>query len=523
MRRPQQRQEELRRLRHGRADTQSCVRGQCTACGSGTVVCGGACANLQNDVNNCGSCGTRCSGDQRCYNGVCSFGKCQMDAVCPGDLECVQGRCTDPVKVGIFPIDGIKSVETLGDTNLIVDETSLLLNCPIVDADAKLLKGLASPDTPYPKMQLWYKRLKAFCFLVQGAKDLFGRGALAISSAKVLDSPVSAYFLRRELTFGTASEKVTVLAGRNALIMDKRPGEAGYSPLAAEVTVAVGKDHEFRDIRSLSDIKAKETAKEVTLSSVNRLHNIVLRGEIPACTTDAQCAGTGGRVDPPLKCSVETGYCSPPFARLGEECRRGVKECDPAGGPRGSRLACVGLRVRDKYFCFHACDSSKSDGNPDKDIDTRCGSRKGFRCYGLRQTDPNRPNGVCIQICNSRAGNREALLAECASPTCGDGKLDYGETCDDGNRIDGDGCNKYCTLSTFERCTGASDCKGDKQQCKAPVVGLTGENTYCLPSPDKEKDESVENGKYRTICMEFNYCWPPDERAEWLGQKEEGQ
>ncbi len=27
---------------------------------------------------------------------------------------------------------------------------------------------------------------------------------------------------------------------------------------------------------------------------------------------------------------------------------------------------------------------------------------------------------------------------------CGNGFLDEGEQCDDGNRIDGDGCSKYC-------------------------------------------------------------------------------
>ena len=29
---------------------------------------------------------------------------------------------------------------------------------------------------------------------------------------------------------------------------------------------------------------------------------------------------------------------------------------------------------------------------------------------------------------------------------CGDGEADAGETCDDGNRIDGDGCSSRCTI-----------------------------------------------------------------------------
>src|SRR4051795_8264403 len=32
-----------------------------------------------------------------------------------------------------------------------------------------------------------------------------------------------------------------------------------------------------------------------------------------------------------------------------------------------------------------------------------------------------------------------------ARPTCGNGRLDGGELCDDGNNRDGDGCNHNCT------------------------------------------------------------------------------
>jgi cysteine-rich repeat protein len=299
------------------------------------------------------------------------------------------------------------------------------------------------------------------------------------------------------------------------VLTEHLPGTPGYSPLVREVGVIVDKDYRVKDLRSVAELQQKG----LSLVEKQTLHNLSVRGLIPACTTDDDCAQTGGKSDPPLKCSIEQGYCSPPFARLLEECRRGVKECDPKGGPGGSRLVCVGWSVREKYFCYHACDSSKKDENPDKDLDTRCGNTKGFRCYALRQTDPTRPNGVCIQSCNSRAGDKAALIAECVSPTCGNGKLEQGETCDDGNKTNGDGCNEFCSLSTFDRCDKGSDCKGAGQTCKEPVVGQA--MSYCLPPASKEKDESVENGKYRNTCMEYDYCIPPDERADWLGKKEE--
>jgi cysteine-rich repeat protein len=42
-------------------------------------------------------------------------------------------------------------------------------------------------------------------------------------------------------------------------------------------------------------------------------------------------------------------------------------------------------------------------------------------------------------------------MAVCALPTCGDGftQLALEEACDDGNVIDGDGCEGDCTLPVF--------------------------------------------------------------------------
>jgi len=34
---------------------------------------------------------------------------------------------------------------------------------------------------------------------------------------------------------------------------------------------------------------------------------------------------------------------------------------------------------------------------------------------------------------------------DCTCPYCGDGNLDPGEECDDGNNADGDGCSAQCT------------------------------------------------------------------------------
>ncbi len=559
---------------------------------------------------------------------------CQMDANCPGGTKCIEQRCTKPIQIGAFPLDGLKSKASLDESLLLATPTNVLINCPVVDADAKLLKGISSTDRPFPKVQIWFERLKAFCYLAEGAAEqevfgsweqLFcsrpevsaacdaelrtasGKAALSASCQQELAdparaaaaceqsvlcngalplacseqswlsqsekgkreleramlrsataglaggalpaAPADAYFVRQELTFGTQSTQTFVLAKRNLVLTGSLPGQAGYTPLVRELSVIVDKDYESKELRSVAEVKAAQKAEEVEVLTVqeggaDKLHNLVVRGTIPACKGDSDCAGSGGVVDPPLKCSVEQGYCSPPFARLGEDCRRDVKECDPKGGPGGTRLACVGLRVREKYFCFHACDADATDTDGDPDRDSRCGSIEKLRCYALRRTDPSRPSGFCVQSCNSRVSDKAELIAQCRPATpkghcdparsasccdpknptagqacCGNGALEYGETCDDGNNKNKDGCNEFCSLSTFDRCAGAAECKGEGQQCKAPGSGSN--NTYCLPVSKPEKDEREDDDAYRSVCMEYDWCWPPDERADWLGKKDE--
>ena len=44
------------------------------------------------------------------------------------------------------------------------------------------------------------------------------------------------------------------------------------------------------------------------------------------------------------------------------------------------------------------------------------------------------------------------LCENCTEPYCGDGFLDVGEECDDGNLINGDGCDNNCTVEYHDFC-----------------------------------------------------------------------
>ncbi len=56
------------------------------ACREGFTDCGGACADLFNDPDHCGACGTACAANQ-----VCAFGQCM--ASCPQPLATCGRSC----------------------------------------------------------------------------------------------------------------------------------------------------------------------------------------------------------------------------------------------------------------------------------------------------------------------------------------------------------------------------------------------------------------------------------------------
>ncbi len=75
----------------------------------------------------------------------------------------------------------------------------------------------------------------------------------------------------------------------------------------------------------------------------------------------------------------------------------------------------------------------------------------------------------------------------CRASFCGDGILDPGEACDDGNNIDGDGCSAMCTIESFcgdgildpgEQCDDGNNINGDG--CSA-ICTFEGGGEGCTP------------------------------------------
>ena len=68
---------------------------------------------------------------------------------------------------------------------------------------------------------------------------------------------------------------------------------------------------------------------------------------------------------------------------------------------------------------------------------------------------------------------------ESGDPVCGNGDLDSGESCDDGNLINGDGCSVFCEVEK-----GDEGCNiGQVEECSGGFLGF-GEKCACVPNDD---------------------------------------
>jgi cysteine-rich repeat protein len=98
---------------------------------------------------------------------------------------------------------------------------------------------------------------------------------------------------------------------------------------------------------------------------------------------------------------------------------------------------------------------------------------------------------VCESCDDGNTAAGDGCSFDCRLESCGDGRRDTGEHCDDGNVVDGDGCDANCTVTGCRNCiaTGAEQCddgnRVDGDGCDANCTvsmcgnGVAGRNEEC--------------------------------------------
>lgn len=196
----------------------------------------------------------------------------------------------------------------------------------------------------------------------------------------------------------------------------------------------------------------------------------------PSCTEAADCVSANGCVENG-SCNLETYECvRGPNVSDGEA-------CELSGGAAGQCLrgSCVIGYCESDDECDNgnACDGAEScvanvcvSGVPMSD-GSACGG--GDVCLGEECITPGctqdsdcessnecRADGTCNLTtfsCNQGApltgescsGGVCSASAQCVAPVCGNGVLEPGEQCDDGNTANNDGCSSRCNVETAFR------------------------------------------------------------------------
>ena len=86
--------------RPGRA---AAVQGDASTCEAGLTDCGGACVDLQSDLNNCGACGEVCQSGLvpvECRSGVCERANCPVGVEYCGAVDGCRDLSSDPEHCG---------------------------------------------------------------------------------------------------------------------------------------------------------------------------------------------------------------------------------------------------------------------------------------------------------------------------------------------------------------------------------------------------------------------------------------
>src|SRR3989339_545848 len=197
--------------------------------------------------------------------------------------------------------------------------------------------------------------------------------------------------------------------------------------------------------------------------------------DVPYCgdeevnQTTEECDGTAG-VGEHQECSAECTLIDVPYCG-DEEVNQTTEECDGTAGVGEHQECSAECTLIDVPYCgdeevnqtTEECDGTAGVGEHQEcsaectliDV-SYCGD--GTTDEGETCDDGNVVDGDgCSAICTIEEEEEE--------PICGDGTVDEGETCDDGNTTDGDGCSSSCTTEEEQQPVCGNNIKETGEEC----------------------------------------------------------
>jgi len=123
------------------------------------------------------------------------------------------------------------------------------------------------------------------------------------------------------------------------------------------------------------------------------------------------------------------------------------------------------LSVGNAGLFLTGCDNDGGDGDGDADADADTGDGGDGDADADADTGADATVYIVVDGWSASAFGEYTMDATITEYTCNDGSVDGGETCDDENTTDGDGCSSICATEDGYVCEGAPSV------CRALVCG----------------------------------------------------